>query len=185
MSLKVKRIVALCVCCVLLGAAVVQNLRSSAVSAGQGSVDQPVDQPDTGGTGNGNENDDPVSQPEEDRLVAEFFSGARLERESNRSMQEEACQTILSSAESSAEEKTAAQETVQVLSLRSEVELTLENAIKSRGYEDVFVLLDDSGAVDVTVWAESLAEEEVMILASLILDNTEAEMDQIVVQSIA
>ncbi len=183
LSLKAKRIIALCICCVLLAAAVFQNLRSGAASSGKDPGDNPVNQPNDpndGDDGNGS-----LVGNDGSDIIEEYFAGARLERESSRSMEEEACQAILNSEESSEEEKTAANETVQVLSLRNEVESTLETAIKSRGYEDVFVLLDDSGAVDVTVWSEELAEDEVMILANLILDNTGAEMDQIVVKNIA
>ena len=192
LSMRTKRIIALCICCALLALAIFQNIRSNSSDSGKDDgggnlvVDGGSDQKGDGnvnqeGPGEGTESGlgiTLVSNPEE------YFASARLERMNNRSLAEEACLHVVNSEEASEEEKASAKEAAETLKLMGEIETNIETSILSRGYEDALVCLDDEGYVDITVLADSLNESEVMTLAALAVEATGADYDMIVLRGI-
>lgn len=174
MSLKTKRIIALSICLVLLAAAIFQNIRNN--------KDKPTD---TDEEKKGIIVNDPDDYDDETLLDAEeFFAGARLERESKRSLQVAECVAVISDQEATEEEKAQAKEIQDALQVVSELESDMETSIKSRGYDDVFIELDEDGYINVTVLAEELTEQEVMVLADIVISATDASLDQVVIRNI-
>ena len=202
MKTGVKRIIALCVCCLLLVAAIVQNVYSNrkknAADTGgaPGNSDVLVNDPDGGDENTGGDGLLTNTQPGDDNSgkkeptgiqcdsVADFMAGLRLERDESRSVAAEACMTVIESEAADADEKTKAQETVQSISLMQEIENTVETAIKGEGYADAFACFDDSGSFDVTVVAETMSQEEVMAIAYMIQTAAGLEISSLSVQSI-
>ena len=78
-----------------------------------------------------------------------------------------------------------AMELKDAIEMMIELESDMETAIKGRGYEEVIVELDEDGYIYVTVMAEELTEQEVMVLAGIAIDTTGATLDQIVVKNIS
>lgn len=176
MSIKTKRIIALSICLLLLTAAIYQNIRSN-------SKGRKANNDDKSGiiVNDDNDNDDETGEILD---AEEFFAGARLERDSKRSLAEAECIAVISDAEASEDEKEEAQQLQIALEMMIQLEEEMETSIKSRGYEDVFVELDEDGYINITVMAEELTETEVMVLANIVVDSTEAELDRITIKSI-
>lgn len=175
MSLKTKRLIALGICLVLLAAAIFQNIRNNKDKAAGKDDDK-----------KGlivNDLDDYLDETILD--AEEFFAGARLERESKRSLLVAECAAVIDDTESSEEEKVQAMELKDAIEMMIELESDMETAIKGRGYEEVIVELDEDGYIYVTVMAEELTEQEVMVLAGIAIDTTGATLDQIVVKNIS
>lgn len=178
MSIKTKRIIALSICLLLLTAAIFQNIRNNS-KAGNTDKDNNKD-----GliVNDGDDNDDETGGEILD--AEEFFAGARLDRESKRSLTEAECTAVIGDQDATDEEKAAAQELQLALEMMVELEGEMETAIKSRGYEDVFVELDENGYVNVTVMAEELTEQEVMALADVVVSAANISLDQLAIKSI-
>lgn len=176
MSIKTKRIIALSICLLLLTAAIFQNIRNN-------NKDKKTDNEDKNGiiVNDGDNNDDETGELLD---AEEFFAGARLERDSKRSLLEAECIAVISDQEASDDEKEEAQQMQLALEMMMQLEEEMETTIKSRGYEDVFVELDEDGYINVTVMAEELNETEVMVLANIVVDSTDAELDQITIKNI-
>jgi len=72
----------------------------------------------------------------------DVFTALRLEIEDERNRLREELNTIVASANATAEQKSEALDKIQKLSALAEKEAMLETLIKSRGYEDVLVRAD-------------------------------------------
>lgn len=170
MSLKKKQIIALCICVLLLGVAIFQNLRKdTTVISNQA---------------NTNDNNSSVLAGNKPGAADEFFAGSRVSRESNRSSLEDSYKVVLADEKADTEAKTVASEKAQAISIMNECEKKMELSIKSRGYDDVFVIMDNDGNIDTTLKAEQVDQNEVMTIAGIIMDNIPTTMDKIVVRCI-
>lgn len=199
MKTGVKRVIALCVCCLLLAAAIVQNVytnrkknaavqggatgNSDVLANGSGNGLQAGTQP-----GNGESGDQNGEQKEATGIkcdsVEDFLAALRLERDESRSLAAEACMTVIESEEASGDEKAKAQETVQSISLMQEIEKSVETTIRGEGYDDVFACFDSSGSFDITVVAENMTQDEVMAIACLVQSAAGVDMGALSVQSV-
>ncbi|MDR0288403.1 MAG: SpoIIIAH-like family protein [Clostridiales bacterium] len=168
LSLRKKQIIALCICCTLLAVAIFQNVRHK--DPQDTSLQNPTDQSDV------NVNQQPVSDAEE------YFAGVRIERDSMRSSEEEKCLAVIADPSSTDEMKADANAEAESLQIASDQENAIETAIKARGYEDVFVLLDSDGNVDTTLKADPINQDEAMAIANIIMDNTAVSLDKIAVK---
>jgi stage III sporulation protein AH len=181
-SIKTKRIIALSICLLLLAAAIFQNIRNNAKLAGKDNEN------DDGNVlvndGNDNNDDENTNTTDGSDEAKEFFAGARLERESDRSLSEAECLAVISDTEASEDEKTAATQMQLAIEMMNQMENTIETAIKSRGYNDVFVILDSDGFIKITVMAKELTEGEVETLTDIALENTDADIGQLVINNI-
>lgn len=163
MSIKVKRIIALSVCAVLLAVAIFQNIRSGRQEAGEVKPTAVA-------------NAEPM---EEQNLSEEFFAQARLERESERAAAEAECAAVLADSESTEAEITEANELSQSLAAMTETEEALESVIAGRGYENVLVMLSDSGEMEITVSKAEIDEAEVAAIVQLAQESTEVSIDNL------
>ena len=177
MSIRTKRIIALSVCLLLLSAAIFQNIRNN----GKNKNANKNDKKDGIIVNDDDENDNKTGEVLD---AEEFFAGARIERESQRSLSEAQCVAVIGNQEASEEEKAAAAEAQLAIEMMNELEADMETSIKGRGYADVFVELDETGYVFVTVMAEELTEQEVGVLAEIVLDTTNVSIEQISVKNI-
>ncbi len=177
MSLRSKRILALSVCVLLLGAAIVQNIRSGSSTAVKPGEDMSLEGesdmlPELVG----------VSKIEDSE---EYFAQQRLNRLNTQSVLTEEYQNVID--DTSAEEDAVA-EAEEMLTALNEVmmhENDLEVQIKSMGYQDVFASLELDGDVDIIILTQSLNEADVNTIAQLVCDVTQISVDQITVRGVA
>ena len=190
LSGKVKKIIALCICCALLAVAIIQNVytglkeeKQEAAGSNQTEGDKDV---------LSNDGEDLESSGDEDSVttglkcdsVEDYFSGLRLERDEVRSLAAEECMAIIENETAADEEKSKAQETVQSIGMMQEIENSLETALKSKGYQDVFVNYDNVGEIDVTLVADNLVQDEVSAIASIIQTSTGISIAKMSVQNV-
>ncbi|MBO5417352.1 MAG: SpoIIIAH-like family protein [Clostridia bacterium] len=190
LSAKVKKIIALCICCALLAVAIIQNVytglkeeKQEAAGSNQTEGDKDV---------LSNDGEDLESSGDEDSVttglkcdsVEDYFSGLRLERDEVRSLAAEECMAIIENETAADEEKSKAQETVQSIGMMQEIENSLETALKSKGYQDVFVNYDNDGEIDVTLVADNLVQDEVSAIASIIQTSTGISIAKMSVQNV-
>lgn len=190
LSGKVKKIIALCICCALLAVAIIQNVytglkeeKQEAAGSNQTEGDKDV---------LSNDGEDLESSGDEDSVttglkcdsVEDYFSGLRLERDEVRSLAAEECMAIIENETAADEEKSKAQETVQSIGMMQEIENSLETALKSKGYQDVFVNYDNDGEIDVTLVADNLVQDEVSAIASIIQTSTGISIAKMSVQNV-
>ncbi|MBQ8827822.1 MAG: SpoIIIAH-like family protein [Clostridia bacterium] len=182
--MKTKRIIALCVCCLLLAAAIYQNVHSRSGSDNEEVVNsdsseaeevifvQDYNNQEVGNDAESESTAEELSDTEETGVkcdnALDYIAELRIEREVLRSTEAEECMTIIEDTTASDGAKETAQETVDSISTMTEIEDSLESAIKSRGYEDVFVVYDDEGSIDVTVIAKNMTEDEVNSIAEIV-----------------
>jgi len=171
MSLKKKQIVALCICVLLLGVAIFQNLRKDTTET--------ANQVDTNENNNSS-----ILVAEQLGAADEFFAGSRVSRESSRSSLEDSYKVVIADVNANTDAKTIATEKAQAISIMNECEKKMEVAIKSRGYDDVFVIMDAEGNIDTTLKSDQVDQNEVMTIAGIIMDNIPTTMDKIVVKCI-
>ena len=163
MSIKVKRIIALSVCAALLAVAIVQNVRTGKREAGELKPTAAA-------------NANPV---EETNQSDEFFSQARLERESERAAAEAECAAIIADSESTDAEITEANEISKSLAAMTETEEKLESVIAGRGYENVLVKLSDEGEMEITVSKGEIDETEAAAIAELAQESAGISIDNL------
>lgn len=197
LSAKAKKIIALCICCALLAVAIIQNVYTGIKddNAATGKVEsgdnadvngEPDDSQDVlaGENQSAEEDAETVATGLKCESVADYISGLRLERDEVRSLAAEECMAIIENETSAEDDKAKAQETVQSIGMMQEIETSLETALKGKGYEDVFVIYNDQGEIDVTLVAKTLVQEEVSAIASIIHTSTGVSVGNMSLQSI-
>ena len=181
MSMRTKRLIALAFCLVLLAVAVVQNASTDKAEAGtpvgEGSVNDASDavvegKPESVGVG--------VIKVDD---KGEYFAAVRLNKLNQRSEAEESFNEIIdneSSGENSIADAVAKMESLKQI---SKMEKNLETNILARGYEEVFVIIENE-CVDITVASESLDGTEASAIAVSACEITGYEMDDIVLKGV-
>ncbi|MBE7065326.1 MAG: SpoIIIAH-like family protein [Ruminococcaceae bacterium] len=187
MSLKVKRILALCVCCVLLAAAIYQNVRHDGVESGADSGDESEDVVFVQDY-NSEEADsilgDGVPTGVKCDNALDYIAGLRIEREADRSAYTEECLAIIDDTSSTESEILSAQDEILTVNSITECEDALESALKNRGYDDVYVGFGDDGFIDVVLVAENITQSEVETIATVVYSQTEISPEYLTVSSV-
>ncbi|MBE7057877.1 MAG: SpoIIIAH-like family protein [Ruminococcaceae bacterium] len=189
MSMRTKRLIALAVCLVLLAVAVVQNAGTQSAQAGKPAGEGNVNVNTDIGEDDGSE---VVSEGEIENIGSgvikvddkeEYFATVRLNKLNQRSEAEESCNEIIGSETSG--ENSVAEAVAKIESLReiTQIEENLETNITARGYDDVFVIIENE-CVYITVSAESLDANEASAIAVSACDITGCEMDDIVLKGV-
>lgn len=187
MSLKVKRILALLFCCVLLAAAIYQNVRSDDVDEMVNSDENSKDVifvQDNNSEETGTAEDDAVATGVLCGDPVGYVTGLRIEREAERSAYTEECMAVIENISSAESEVLQAQDNILSVNSVIESELSLENMLKSRGYEDVFVEYNDDGFIDVVLVAKTITESEVDMITSVINSEVEVSSEYITIRSV-
>ncbi|MBR5280045.1 MAG: SpoIIIAH-like family protein [Clostridia bacterium] len=176
LSQRTKRIMALSVCVLLLGLAIVQNLSTESGSEAQIGEDTSV-------SGDADTLVDliGVSKIEDEE---EYFAGKRLHRLNQQSALADEYESVME--DQSADKDTIAEAQSMLASLDAVMtcENDLESQIKSLGYVDVFAELMSDGMVDITVLAESLSEADVQSIAIIAEGLTQSSMDRITIRGV-
>ena len=109
---------------------------------------------------------------------ANFFSNYRSDRQETRNQEILYLDAIIASEATSAEAKANAE--AERLSLVSKMEtvMTIENLIKSKGFEDVIVSAS-SGSINVIVETAGLTNSEVAQIVDVVKNNSDYSIDNI------
>ncbi len=119
----------------------------------------------------------------EDSYETDFFSRARLERESGRSKSIETFNEILNNENTDASSKESAQRGILEMADNTETETAIENLIKARGFEDAVCYINNSQA-NVVIKAESLDEMQVGVITEIVTEQTSIPPEKIKVVEI-
>lgn len=173
LSVRTKRITALSVCVLLLGAAIFQNVRhregSSSLDAARDGAEMRLEE----AVG--------VSVIEDSE---EYFAQMRLSRMNEESALSEEYRRVTEDAAASDSAVTEAAYMIETLNTLTSCEEDLEKGIKALGYQDVFAALALDGEVDITVLAESLNESDVNTIANMVTELADVSPDQITVRGV-
>lgn len=119
----------------------------------------------------------------EDSYETDFFSRARLERESGRSKSIETFNEIINNENTDVTSKESAQRGILEMADNTETETAIENLIKARGFEDAVCYINNSQA-NVVVKAESLDEMQVGVITEIVTEQTSIPPEKIKVVEI-
>lgn len=107
-----------------------------------------------------------------------YFSEARLQRETKR---EESIDTLLELINSDGADKAAkavAEEQITELAMYTEKEVTMENMIKAKGYQDAVVFMGEN-LVSVAVFSAGLNEVDAAIISDIATSVTGLSADKV------
>ena len=107
-----------------------------------------------------------VSESEED-----YFATYRFEREKSRAKTKEDLEKILSNSTVSEDAKKSAEEKLASLSTASQTETTAETVLKSKGFEDVIVFINND-SVNVTVKTDGLSSSDTAKIIDVVYELT-------------
>lgn len=118
-----------------------------------------------------------------DAVEEDFFSSARLNRESGRSKSIETFNAIINNENADAESKQSAQNGILALADNTQTETTIENLIKSRGFSDAVCYINNSQA-NIVVKSENLDETQVALITEIVTEQTNIPAEKIKVVEI-
>lgn len=191
MSMRTKRIIALVVCVSLLAVAIIQNVKTNKGEAGNKtggdnvniSVGNPNDKDGSNDASNGNDASDVGKGVIKVNDTEEYFATIRLNRLNSRSETEESCNEIIDSETASESNVADAVAQMETLKKTTKMETDLETAVKSRGYDDVFVIIEND-SVYITVQADSLDGSEASAIATSACEITGYTLDDVVLKGV-
>ncbi|MGB9680385.1 MAG: SpoIIIAH-like family protein [Thermoanaerobacteraceae bacterium] len=111
-------------------------------------------------------------------LFTGIFTSYREEREINRSRSLDALREIVENKNTSKETRDQAQKQIIKLTELTNQEMVIENLIKTKGFQDAVVLLDN-GIVNVVVQADKLSEQEVAQIQDIVSRQAGVSIDNI------
>ena len=188
MSMRTKRIIALVVCVSLLATAIILNVRTEKGEAGDktggDNVNVSVGGDETNeNVINGNEETDVGAGVTKVDDAEEYFATIRLNRLNSRSETEESCNEIIDSETASESNVADAVAQIETLKKTTKMETDLETAVKSRGYDDVFVIIEND-CVYITVQSDSMDSGEASAIATSACEITGYTFDDIVLKGV-
>ena len=108
----------------------------------------------------------------------EYFVQAKLEREQARAKQQDILTQMLNNENLSAEEKSLCTNNMLTIQQRIEKETAAEAMIKAKGFNNVYVRIDDE-TVDVVVDKENLTDAEIAQIEDIVKRKTSMDSDKI------
>ncbi|MBR4439474.1 MAG: SpoIIIAH-like family protein [Clostridia bacterium] len=108
----------------------------------------------------------------------EFFSAARMQRESSRASSLEILDAIAASADVDADAKTTAAEEAATIARRIESEANIESLIKAKGFAECVVMIGDDG-VKVMVQSAGLLPAEAAQIAEIVTSETGEDLSRV------
>lgn len=108
----------------------------------------------------------------------EYFTSSRLERDTMYSQMLEAYQKILDSKTTNDKQKDAAQKEVDNIGKIKNSIMISENLIKTKGFNDVIIFVNDE-SISVVVKKEELEKEDIAQIQSIIAREMNAKIDNI------
>ena len=119
-----------------------------------------------------------VSVTQTSSSAVDFYAGYRADRQSSRETALMYYDSIIASADSSADAKTVASQKRQELIDAMEKELIIEGLIKGAGFEDV-VLTTTTENINVVVKSSELSSSDVAKIANIVQQQTQKSLDNI------
>lgn len=108
----------------------------------------------------------------------EYFTSSRLERDTMYSQMLESYQKILNSTTTTEKQKSAAQTEIDNINKTKNAIMISENLIKTKGFNDVIIFLNDD-SISVVINKEELAKEDIAQIQSIIAREMNAKIDDI------
>lgn len=108
----------------------------------------------------------------------EYFTSSKLERDTMYSQMIESYQKMLDSTTVGAEQKAIAQNEISKINEIKNAIMITENLIKTKGFEDVVILVNDK-SINVIVLAEELKQEEVAQIQNVVSREMKADIENI------
>ena len=108
----------------------------------------------------------------------EYFASTKLQRDTMYSQILETYQKMLDSTTISAEQKSIAQNEITKINNTKNAIMIAENLIKTKGFKDVVILVNEE-SVNVIINAEELKQEEIAQIQNIIAREMKAEIENI------
>ena len=108
----------------------------------------------------------------------EYFTSSRLERDTMYSQMLESYQKILNSTTTTEKQKSAAQTEIDNINKTKNAIMISENLIKTKGFNDVIIFLNDD-SISVVINKEELEKEDIAQIQSIIAREMNAKIDDI------
>ncbi len=111
-----------------------------------------------------------------------YFASARQDRDSARSEAEDLLNRIAEDDEATADAKAQAREKLKISAENIQKEGDIESLIKSKGYSDCIVFIDEE-EIRIVVKAEKLDEDKVSQITEIVTSKTNFKPSQIVISN--
>ena len=108
----------------------------------------------------------------------EYYNSSRLERDTMYSQMLESYQKILDSTTTSEKQKSAAQKEIDTINKAKNAIMISENLIKTKGFEDVVIFINDD-SISVVINKEELEKEDIAQIQSIIAREMGAKIEDI------
>ena len=110
--------------------------------------------------------------------LEEYFSSSRIERDTMYSQMLESYQKIIDSSTTTEKQKTAAQEEIDNINKTKNAIMISENLIKTKGFKDIIIFLNDD-SISVVIDKDELEKEDIAQIQSIIAREMNAKIDDI------
>ena len=107
----------------------------------------------------------------DDTQPSDFFETARLEREEGRAEATETLKSMIDSETTETASKMVAEEKVMEMASLTELESSIENLIKAKGYTDAVVYINDDKA-SVVVRADEFTSQDATVISEIVTEQT-------------
>ena len=114
--------------------------------------------------------------------IDEYFTNSKLERDTMYSQIIESYQKMIASDSVTAEQKAIAQNEIKKVNNTKNAIMITENLIKTKGFKDVVILVNDE-SINVIVSAEELKQEEVAQIQNIVAREMKAKIEDIHISS--
>lgn len=114
--------------------------------------------------------------------ISDYFVSTRIERDTMYSQMLDTYQKIIDSQNISNEQKDIATQEISKITNTKNAIMTAENLIKSKGFEDVVILVNDN-SINVIIKKASLNTAEVSQIQNIITRELNSEIENIHIQS--
>lgn len=111
-------------------------------------------------------------------VIDNYFANSRLERETMYSQMLETYQKLLESTSISQEQKAVSQEQINKINQTKNGIMIAENLIKTKGFSDVVMFVND-GSVSVVMQANELSTEEIAQIQNIVSRELKVEIENI------
>ena len=118
------------------------------------------------------------AQDNEETEEAEYFTSSKLQRETMYSQMIESYQKMLDSTTISAEQEAIAQNEITKINDTKNAIMITENLIKTKGFNEVLILVNDT-SINVIISKEELKQEEIAQIQNIVSREMKAEIGNI------
>jgi hypothetical protein len=173
MVLRKKTIIILTLAILIVAAGIVTNKYGRALRVNStGNKDQTEQ---TGNTGTSNTNTNTTA-------ASGYFIDARLSKDNERTALKQTLTELIDNKNTTKEARQKAENQVIDIAKRSEIEMVIENVIKSKDFDDAVVFITDTDAI-ITVRAKELKADQVTLIKNIACRESGLLASKITVQA--